>query len=81
VTLGRFVLHVRRVDRDSTRFLFRRFVDLVVLHRLRFALLRQRHRDRRRQRRLPVVYVSDRPDVDMRFRSLEFCLRHYNHSS
>ncbi|MPN03881.1 hypothetical protein SDC9_151116 [bioreactor metagenome] len=81
VTRFRFVLDVRGVDRDSTRFLFRRLVDFVVLHRLGFALLRQRHRDRRRQRRLAVVYVPDRPDVDVRFRSLEFCLCHYNQSS
>ena len=37
VTLLGLILDVRGVDRDSTRLLFRRLVDLVVTHRLRFA--------------------------------------------
>ena len=76
VTLRRLILYVRRVDRDSARFLFRRLVDLVVTHCDCFALLCQRHRDRRGKRRLAVVDVADRADVYMRLRTFEFCFCH-----
>ena len=72
----RFILYVRCVDRDPTLFFFRRFVNLVILRRFRLPLLRQYHRDRRRQRRLPMVYVTNRSDIYMRFRTFKFSLRH-----
>ena len=39
VTVGRLILHVRRVDRDATRLLFRRRVDVGIGLRRRAALL------------------------------------------
>ena len=63
VPVLRLVLHVRRRDRDPARLLLRRLVDLVERHELRPALLRQHLRDRRRQRRLAMVHVTDRPDI------------------
>ena len=81
VTLGRLVLHVRRRDRDAALAFFRRLVDLVERRVRRHALLGQHPRDRRRQRRLAVVDVPDRTDVDVRLFPLEFFLRHLVHSS
>src|SRR5205807_3609803 len=43
---------------------------------LRLPQRRQHPRDRRRQRRLPVVHVPDRPHVDVRLRPLKLRLRH-----
>jgi hypothetical protein len=39
-------------------------------------MLRQRLSDRRRQRRLAVIDVPDRPYVAMRLASIKFFLRH-----
>ena len=77
VALRRLVLHVRRVDRDPARLLLRRRVDLLVGLRLAAELLRQDHRHRRRQRRLPVVHVTNRPHVHVRLRPLKFALGHF----
>ncbi len=76
VALRRLVLHVRRVDRDPARLFLRRRVDLVVGLRLAAELLRQHRRDRRRQRRLAVVHVTDRAHVHVRLGPLEFALCH-----
>ena len=72
VAVGGLVFDVRGVDRDAARLLFRRRVDLVV--RLGFAaeLRRQDRRDRRRQRRLAVVHVTNRAHVHVRLGPLEF---------
>ena len=72
----RLVLDVRRRDRDPALALLRRLVDLVERHELRAAHLAQHARDRRRQRRLPVVNVTDRADVAVRLRTLKLRLRH-----
>ena len=79
VPLRGLILHVRRVDRDTTGLLFRRLVDFVVAHRLRFALLGQRHGDGCSQRRLAMVHVSDRADVYMRLCSFIMLLSHGNY--
>ena len=77
VPVRRLVLHVRRVDRDAALPLFGRVVDLVVRPVLHLRVRRgQDLRDRRRQRRLPVVHVPDRPDVHVRLRPVELLLRH-----
>ena len=56
-----FVFHVRGRDGDPARLLFRSRVDLVIGLELAKLL-----RDRRRQRRLAVVNVTNRADVAMR---------------
>ena len=62
----RLVLHMRDVDRDPPLLLLRRLVDLIERRHLHVrVLLRQHLRDRRRQRRLPMVDVTHRPDVQM----------------
>src|SRR6266571_4456816 len=77
VPVLRLVLHVRRRDRDPPLPLLRSVVDRVERpHRHFRELLVQRHRDRRRQRRLPVIHVPDRPHVHVRLRPLEFLLGH-----
>ena len=72
----RRVFHVRRRDRDPARLLLRRLVDLVVGRKRRPALLGQNLGDRRRQRRLAVVNVTNRADVHVRLAPFELFLRH-----
>ncbi len=74
--VGGLVFDMRRGDRDPPRPLLRRLVDLVKRHKCRPALLRQYLGDRRRQCRLAMVDVTDRPDVAMRLGPLKLRLRH-----
>ena len=77
VASTRLVLDVRRRDRDPAVPLLGRLVDLVVRRERRAAgRLRQNLRDRRRQRRLAVIDMTDRPNVRMRLRPLKTLLRH-----
>ena len=70
------VFDVRGRDRDAARLLFRRLVDLVVRGERRTAGFRQHLGDRRRQRRLAMVDVTDRSDVAMRFITFKLCFGH-----
>jgi len=56
--------------------LFRRLVDVVERLVRRQTLLRQNVRHAARQRRLPVINMTDRSHVHVGFRPLEFLLRH-----
>src|SRR6266568_4466690 len=77
VPVPRLVLHVRGVDRHPPLPLLRSVVDLVVSLVLYLRVRRRQHlRDRRRQRRLPVVHVPDRPDVHVGLRPVELLLGH-----
>ena len=70
------VLDVRRRDRDPALLLLGRVVDLVKALRLAAHLLGEDLRDRSGQRRLAVVDVTDRADVDVRLGALELLLGH-----
>ena len=70
------VLDMRRRDRDPARLLLRSLVDLVVRRKRRPARLRQNLRDRRRQRRLAMVNMTNRPNVAVRLIPLKLFLRH-----
>src|SRR5450759_999367 len=72
----RLVLHVRYRNRDPARLLFRRIVDRIKRPEIRPALHRQDLRDRRRQRRLAVVNMPNRPHVHMGLRAFKYCFRH-----
>ena len=74
--VGGLVFDVRRRDRDAARLLFRRLVDLVIGRERRTARFRQHLGDRRRQRRLAVVDVTDRSDVAMRLITFKLCFGH-----
>src|SRR3954466_14996878 len=78
VALLRLVLDVRRVDRDAAGLLLGSVVDLLEALDGRGAAdaLREHLRDRSRQRRLAMVDVTDRPDVEVRLRALELLLCH-----
>ena len=76
VTVLRLVLHVRGGDRDPALLLLRSVVDLLEALRLSADLLGKDLRDRRGQRRLAVVDVTDGADVDVRLVALELLLRH-----
>ena len=77
VTVGRLVLDVRRVDGDAAGLLLGGVVDRreVANGRVR-PLLGEHLRDRRGQRRLAMVDVTDGADVEMRLRALELLLCH-----
>ena len=70
------VLDVGDRDRDAALALLGGVVDRVERAVLGPALEGQVLRDRRGQRRLAVVDVADRADVDVRLRPLELLLRH-----
>ena len=70
------VLDVRGSNGDAARFFLRRLVDLIIGGVGRLAFFRQDLGDRRCQRRLAVIDVTDRADVAMRFGALEFFLSH-----
>ncbi len=76
VALVGLILDVRGRDRDAARLLFRRLVDLVVRRVGRAARLGQNLGDRRRQRRLAMVDVTDRADVAVRLVAVEFLFGH-----
>jgi hypothetical protein len=77
VTVGRLIFHVRRGNRDTTSFFFRRVVDRIEApERVLRIVLRQRLRNRRRQRRLPVVNMANGANIDVRFRSVKFLFCH-----
>src|SRR5690625_3608437 len=61
------------LDRDAPRLLLRRRVYRVIGLEITEIL-----GDRRRQRRLAMVHMPNRPDVDMRLRPLELLLRHWS---
>jgi len=73
------VLHVGGRDRDAALALLGSLVDLVERReRVQVrVLVVQNLGDRSRQRRLPVVDVTDGADVDVRLGPLELCLRHW----
>src|SRR5436190_3377538 len=77
------VLDVRRVDRDAARLLLGSVVDLLEAldSGRRRSLLGEHLGNRRRQRRLAVVDVTDRADVEVRLRALELLLCHASPSS
>src|SRR6185436_11854021 len=72
----RLVLHVRRRNRDTPRLLLRRLVNLVVRRELAPVLLRHHLGQRRRQRRLPVIHMPNRPHVHVRLGANEFFFGH-----
>ena len=78
VTVLRLVLDVGDRDRDPARLLLGGLVDLVERRGLVEVrvLVVQDLGDRRGQRRLPVVDVTDGPDVDVRLVPLELGLGH-----
>ena len=76
VALLRLILDVRNRNRNAALTLFRRLVDLVVRRKRREVLLRQRLRDRCRQRRLAMVHVPDRAYVQVRLVADEFFFGH-----
>jgi len=71
VAVWRLVFDVCRRNGDAAGLLFRSSVDLVV--GLEFAEVL---RDRRSQRRLAVVDVTDRANVDVRLIALKLALCH-----
>ena len=76
VTVGRLVLHVRRRDRDAALPLFRRVVDRVERAELVLRVVLLQHLgDRRRQRRLAVIDMTNRPHVHVRLRAIKLFLR------
>ena len=78
VTLLRLILDVCRVDRDTALALFRSLIDISIVLEGSLAAFRlgKNFRDCSRQRRLAVIDVTNRTDVDMRFGSLKLFFSH-----
>src|SRR5438034_1462089 len=76
VAFRRLVLDVGGRDGDAALAFFGRLVDLVEGHELAEALRRLDLGDRRGERGLAVVDVTDRAHVDVRLLALEPCLSH-----
>jgi hypothetical protein len=76
VAVLRLVFHVGDGDRDASLAFFRSVVDLVERPKVRPALQGQRLGDRRRQRRLAVVDVSNRAHIHVRFPAYKFLFAH-----
>ena len=77
VTVARLILHVRRGNRDTALALFRRIVDRVKRAELDVRIVLCQHlRDRRRQRRLAMIDVPNRPNVHVRLAAVKFLFRH-----
>src|SRR6266404_3122509 len=70
------VLHVRSRDRDPACLLLGCLVNLVVRHEGPAVCLGHHLRQRRRQGRLPMVHVTNRPHVHVRLVALEFLFGH-----
>ena len=73
---GRLVLDVGDGDGDPPLALLGRVVDRVEGAVLRAALQGEVLRDGRRETRLAMVDMADRPDVDVRLGAIELLLRH-----
>ena len=77
VPLGGLVLHVRHRDRDSACLFLRGVVDRIEAPEFVLRIVLGQHfRDRRRQGRLAVIDMSDRPDIYVRLAAVEFFLSH-----
>ena len=72
--LRRLILDMRRRNGDAPRPLLRRLVNLVISRIRRPARLRQNLGDRRRQRRLAMVDMPNRPNVAMRLVAVQTSL-------
>ena len=78
VAVGGLVLDVGGVDGDAAGLFFRRCVDLVVGLGLAAELGRQHGRDRRRQRGLAVVDVTNRAHVDVGLGTFKLFFSHFS---
>src|SRR6185312_8798484 len=76
VTVLALVFHVSGGNRDPTSLLLGRLVNLVVRHELTAVGLGHHLRQRRRQGRLPVVNVTNRPHVHVRLAALKLLFGH-----
>ncbi len=76
VTVVRLVLHVSDRDGDAALALLGSLVDVLERREVGKALVGLSLRDRRGQRRLAMVDVTDGTDVDVRLGALELLLRH-----
>ncbi len=74
VALVGFIFDVGGVDGNTARFFFRRRVDLVIARIFRLAGLGEHLGDRRRQGRLAMIDMANRPDIAMRLIPFEFSL-------
>src|SRR5699024_6697077 len=71
-----FVFHVRRGYRDAAPLFFRRTLDRAEVLEIAAKLLGTHLRQRRRQRRLAVIHVTDRAHVHVRLGAFEFLFSH-----
>jgi hypothetical protein len=78
MAVGGFIFDVRGRNRDATGALFGRLVDVGIAGERRAAGFGQNLCDRRCQRCLAMVDVTDGADIAVRLRPLEFRLCHFS---
>src|SRR5713101_9365549 len=78
MTVRRLILHVRGRDGYTASLLFRRIIDRIKRPELDLrVVLRQYLGDRRRQRGLAMIDVTNRPHVAVRLIAIKFLFRHF----
>src|SRR3546814_12505660 len=76
VTSSCFVFDMRGRNRNTALALFRRLVNIRIVGELCTARFCQNLGDRRGQRRLAMVHVTNGPDIAVGLRPLTFSLSH-----
>ena len=76
MTTLRLILNMRRVNRNTTLLLLRSLVNLSIIRKRRTTRRRKYPRNRRRQRRLAMIHMTNRTYVHMRLHTLITILRH-----
>ncbi len=77
MTILGLILHMRNRNRDPTLLFLRSLVDRIKRRKIHVRILIRQHLgDRRGQRRLPMIDMTNRPNIQMRLRPLELLLRH-----
>jgi len=80
VPVRRFIFHVRNGNGDAALALFRSVINRIECAELHLrVVLAQYFRDRRRQRGLAMINVTDGPNIHVRLTALEFLLGHFLH--
>ena len=80
VTAIRLILNVSRGNRNAALLLLRGFINISIIRKLSSPMLRQNLRNRSSQRRLTMVNVTNRANVNVRLRALKLLFRHVSTS-
>ena len=80
VTTFSLILNVSRGNRDAALLLLWGLINISIIRKLGSAILRQNLRNRCRQRRLTMINVTNRANVNVGLRALKLLFRHVSTS-